>query len=186
MSSRLALPDSDMACAARQFLFDVSPVPVAHHSVRSYLFARELAAAKGLYPDVDYDDELVYLSCVLHDLGVTDYAVAQMGIAADIVGAERQLLPTGFADAVHAEWPRYDIGYALAELIARQVEDNPAKGPSLTLPGHLRQLYYPTTPAVTWFDIVRAAGWNDQPGAAGSAESSGQGTVKSPDTSHPS
>jgi hypothetical protein len=33
----------------------------------------------------------------------------------------------------------------------------------LTLPGHLHQLYYPTTPAVTWFDIVRAAGWNDQP-----------------------
>ena len=238
MSIRLALPDSDIACAARQFLFNVSPVPVAHHSVRSYLFARELATAKGLHPDVDYDDELVYLSCVLHDLGVTDYAngdqrfevdgadaavrflcgegvqearvttvwqaialhtsiglahrfgavhaVAQMGIAADIVGAERQLLPTGFADAVHAEWPRYDIGYALAELIARQVEDNPAKGPSLTLPGHLHQLYYPTTPAVTWFDIVRAAGWNDQPGAAGSAESSGQGTVKSPDTSHPS
>jgi hypothetical protein len=56
----------------------------------------------------------------------------------------------------------------------------------LTLPGHLHQLYYPTTPAVTWFDIVRAAGWNDQPGAAGSAESSGQGTVESPDTSHPS
>src|ERR1700730_8520031 len=74
MSSRLALPDSDIACAARQFLFNVSPVPVAHHSVRSYLFARELAAAKGLYPDVDYDDELVYLSCILHDLGVTDHA----------------------------------------------------------------------------------------------------------------
>ena len=74
MSSRLALPDSDIACAARQLLFDVSPVPVAHHCVRSYLFARELAAAKGLYPDVDYDDELVYLSCVLHDLGVTDHA----------------------------------------------------------------------------------------------------------------
>src|ERR1700721_3053654 len=130
----------------------------------------------GLYPDVDYDDELVYLSCVLHDL-------AQMGIAADIVGAERQLLPTGFADAVHAEWPRYDIGYALAGLIARQVEDNPAKGPSLTLPGHLHQLYYPTTQAVTWFDTVRAAGWNDQPGVSGS---SAQGTVKSPNTSHPS
>src|ERR1700757_1583245 len=171
MSSRLALPDSDIACAARQFLFDVSPVPVAHHSVRSYLFARELAAAKGLYPDVDYDDELVYLSCVLHDLGVTDYAngdqrfevdgadaaarflrdhgvqdarvttvwqaialhtsiglghkfgaeqaIAQMGISADIVGTDRQMLPPGFADRVHSSWPRHDLGYTLAELIAR-------------------------------------------------------------------
>jgi hypothetical protein len=190
--------------------------------VRSYLFARELAAAKGLHPDVDYDDELVYLSCVLHDLGVTDYAngdqrfevdgadaavrflhdqgvhearvttvwqaialhtsiglahrfgavhaVAQMGIAADIAGAERQLLPTGFADAIHAEWPRYDLGYALAELIARQVEDNPAKGPALTLPSHMHRLYYPTTPTVTWFDVVRAAGWNDQPSGTPSSQ----------------
>lgn len=237
MSNRLALPDSDIACAARQLVFDVSPAPVAHHSVRSYLFARELGAAKGLHPDVDYDDELVYLSCVLHDLGVTDYAngdqrfevdgadaavrflcdqgmqearvttvwqaialhtsiglahrfgavhaVAQMGIAADIVGAERQLLPTGFADAVHAEWPRCDVGYALAELIARQVEDNPAKGPPLTLPGHLHQLWYPTTPPVTWFDVVRGAGWNDQPTAGGLAESSGQRVRPSPDARNP-
>lgn len=35
-------------------MFDASPVPVAHHSVRSYLFARELAAAKGLHPDVAF------------------------------------------------------------------------------------------------------------------------------------
>ena len=102
--------------------------------------------------------------------------IAPSSPGAAVVGAERQLLPTGFADAVHAEWPRYDIGYALAELIARQVEDNSAKGPSLTSPGHLHQTYYPTTPAVTWFGMVRAAGWNDQPGAAGSAESSGQST----------
>jgi hypothetical protein len=51
----------------------------------------------------------------------------------------------------------------LAELIADQVEANPQKGPPLTFPGHLHQLMYPTTPAVTWFDVVGAAGWNDQP-----------------------
>jgi HD superfamily phosphodiesterase len=69
---RIDLPDSDIACAARQFVFDVSPALVAHHCVRSYLFARELAAVKGLRRDVDYDDELVFLSCILHDLGVTE------------------------------------------------------------------------------------------------------------------
>jgi len=40
------LPDSDIACAAKQLVFDVSPVFVANHCVRSYLFARELATAK--------------------------------------------------------------------------------------------------------------------------------------------
>ena len=69
-----------------------------------------------------------------------------------------------FADRVHASWPRHDLGYALAELIAAQVEANPQKGPPLTFPGHLHELMYPT-PTVTWFDVVRAAGWNEQPRA---------------------
>jgi hypothetical protein len=211
----MELPDSDNACAAKQFVFDVSPAFVANHSLRSYLFARELAAAKGLKRDVHYDDELVFLSCILHDLGVTEaangdqrfevdgadaaarflrdrgvqedrvttvwqaialhtsvglahkfgaeQAIAQMGIGADIVGTDRHLLPPGFADRVHASWPRLDVGYALAEVIARHIERNPAKGPPLTFPGHLHQLMYPATPPVTWFDVVRAAGWNDQP-----------------------
>ena len=106
-----------------------------------------------------------------HKFGA-EQAVARMGISADIVGTDRQMLPPGFADRVHTSWPRYDLGYALAELIASQVESNPAKGPPLTFPGHLHQLMYPTTPPVTWFDVVRAAGWNDQPSAERSAEAS--------------
>ena len=223
-ADRMDTPDSDISRAATQFVFDVSPAFVANHSMRSYLFARELAEAKGLQRDVDYDDELVFLSCILHDLGVTEYAngdqrfevdgadaaarflrdhgvpearvstvwqaialhtsiglahkfgaeqaVTQMGISADIVGTDRQLLPPGFADRVHSSWPRHDLGYALAELIAGQVEANPAKGHPMTFPGHLHQLMYPTTPRVTWFDLVRSAGWNDQPGADRSAEAS--------------
>jgi hypothetical protein len=227
--SRIDFPDSDIACAAKQFVFDVSPAFVAHHSVRSYLFGRELAAAKGLQRDVDYDDELVFLSCILHDLGVTEHAngdqrfevdgadaaarflrdhgvlearvttvwqaialhtsaglahkfgaeqaVAQMGIAADIIGTDRQLLPPGFADRVHSSWPRHDLGFALTELIADQVEANPAKGPPLTFPGHMHQLMYPTTPAVSWFDVVRSAGWNDQPSTDRSAKVSRPGVA---------
>src|SRR6202008_859021 len=142
--TRIDLPDSEIARAATEFVLGVSPALVAHHSVRSYLFGRELAAAKGMRRDVDYDDELVFLSCILHDLGVTEYgngdqrfevdgadaaarflrdhgvqearvntvwqaialhtsaglahrfgakqAVAQMGIAADIIGADRHML----------------------------------------------------------------------------------------------
>src|SRR6476646_9619876 len=71
---RSSLPDSDLCSAAMKFVFDVSPPFIANHCVRSYLFGRELAAVKGLRRDVDYDDELVFLSCILHDLGATDYA----------------------------------------------------------------------------------------------------------------
>ena len=209
------LPDSDIATAAKEFVFDVSPAFVANHSVRSYLFARELAGAKGLRPDVDYDDELVFLSCVLHDLGATDHAngdqrfevdgadaaarflrehgvqedrvttvwqaialhtsvgiahrfgavhaITHLGIGTDIVGTDRDLLAQGFADRVHEAWPRHDLGYALTEVIARQVEANPAKGHPMTFPGHIHRLMYPTTPSVTFFDVVGASGWNDQP-----------------------
>jgi hypothetical protein len=216
-TGRIDLPDSEIASAAKQFVYDVSPAFVAHHSLRSYLYGRELAAAKGLRPGVDYDDELVFLSCMLHDLGVTEHAngdqrfevdgadaaarflrehgvqearvttawqaialhtsiglahkfgaeqaITQMGIAVDIVGADKDLLPSGFADRVHASWPRHDLGYALTELIADQVEANPQKGPPMTFPHHLHQLMYPMRPQVTFFDVVGAAGWNDQPRA---------------------
>jgi HD domain len=213
--SRLALPDSDIASAARQFVYDVSPQLVAHHCVRSYLFARELAAAKGLHRDVHYDDELVFLACMLHDLGATDHGngdqrfevdgadaaarflsergvpearvstvwqaialhtstglahkfglvqgVAQMGVSADMIGVGREVLPPGFADQVHALWPRGDVGYSLPRIIARQVEENPAKGPPLSFPHHVHQLLCPTATPLTWFDLIRNAGWNDQP-----------------------
>jgi hypothetical protein len=211
----MELPDSDIASAAKEFVFDVSPAFVANHSVRSYLFARELAAVKGLRSGVDYDDELVFLSCVLHDLGATDHAngdqrfevdgadaaarflrdrgvqedrvttvwqaialhtsvgiahrfgavhaITHLGIGTDIVGTDRDMLAPGFADRVHASWPRHDLGYALTEVIARQVEANPAKGHPMTFPGHMHQLMYPATPAVTFLDVVDASGWNDQP-----------------------
>lgn len=65
------LPDSEICSSAWHFVTIVSPPLLHHHCVRSYLFARELAAARGLRGGVDYDDELVFLSCLLHDLGMT-------------------------------------------------------------------------------------------------------------------
>jgi hypothetical protein len=209
------LPESEIAEAARRLTEQVSPEFVYNHCVRSYLFARELAAVDGLRPGADYDDELVYLACILHDLGATDYAnsdqrfevdgadaaarflrgqgvaenrvrtvwttialhtspglahrfgavegLAQLGIAADIVGQGRDRLRSGFAERIHAVWPRHDLGYALADVIARLVHDNPAKGGPLTFPGHLHELHYPQGGTLTWFDLVEAAGWNDRP-----------------------
>ncbi|MEO3761183.1 HD domain-containing protein [Mycobacterium sp. B14F4] len=209
------LPDTTLAQAARRLAAEVSPDFVYHHTVRSYLFARELAAVTGALAGRDYDDELLFLACVLHDLGVTEYAngdqrfevdgadaaagflrdrgmdearattvwtaialhtspglaprfgvvegLTQSGIAADIVGQGRDRLRPGFADRVHASWPRHDLGYALAGVIARQVHDNPAKGLPLTFPDHLHRLHYPESGSLTWFDVVEAAGWGDRP-----------------------
>ena len=212
-----AVPDSPVAVAARQLVHDVSPEFVYNHAVRSYLFARELSSADGT-PSV-IDDELLFLTCVLHDLGATEYAntdqrfevdgadaaahfltehgvdaarvesawtaialhtsvglahrfgalaaVAQMGIGTDIVGTHKELLPTGFADIVHTAWPRHDLGYALAAVIAEQAQRTPAKAPPMSFPAHFHQLTYQPQSATTWFDVVDASGWNDHPVAVG-------------------
>jgi hypothetical protein len=208
-----SFPDSDICSAALQLAFDVSPAFIANHSVRSYLFARELAAARGLRSDVDYDDELVFLSCILHDLGVTDYGRGDQRFEVDGADAAAHFLRAqgisnervdtvwqsialhtsvgwrndsapnspsrisespstsavskgtfshpGFAKRVHAAWPRYDLGFAIAEAIARDIRSNPTKAPPFSLPAHVDELINGTS--TTFFDVVKNSGWGDQP-----------------------
>ncbi|MGY4712000.1 HD domain-containing protein [Mycolicibacterium sp. CBM1] len=163
LNHELALPESDICSAAISFVYDVSPEFVAHHCVRGYLFARDLAGAKGLSPEADYDDELLFLSCMLHDLGATEYGNGDQRFEVDGADAAASFLRPGFADLVHASWPRHDLGYALAWIIARQVDNNPVKGPPLSFPHHVHHLCQSQAAPLTWFDLVRLAGWNDQP-----------------------
>ncbi|MCV7175321.1 HD domain-containing protein [Mycolicibacterium sphagni] len=208
------LPDSDICSAAMKLAIDVSPAFIANHCVRSYLFGRELAAADGLRAGVDYDDELVFLSCLLHDLGVTAHgggdqrfevdgadaaarflrehgtgevsvqtvwqtialhtsagladrfgpvqALSQRGIVLDINGFDKHRVSAGFAERVHDTWPRHDLGYAIAEAIARDAQVNPTKAPPLSFPAHLNQLIN-DAPAPTFLDLVANSGWGDQP-----------------------
>lgn len=69
------LPDSENCSAAMSLVEQSAPEFLLNHCVRSFLFARELAAAGGLRSGTDYDEELVFLACVLHDLGITDPGV---------------------------------------------------------------------------------------------------------------
>jgi hypothetical protein len=213
MTQSWDLPDTDVCTAARQLVFDVSTACIANHTVRSYLFARELAAAKGLRAGTDYDDELVYLTCVLHDLGVTEHgggdqrfevdgadaavrflrehgvddarartvwegialhtsvgladrfgteqSVTFYGISLDINGFGRDRLSPGFVERVNAQWPRHDLGYAIADLIARGTAANPLKAPPFTFPAHVHELL--NGGSVTFLDAVKNSGWGDRP-----------------------
>lgn len=204
------LPDGEVCSAATRFVLDVSPAVIANHTVRSYLFARELAAAKGVR---GYDDELVFLTCLLHDLGVTEQgagdqrfevdgadaavrflrghgvdggrartvwegialhtslgiaerfgpeqAVSFYGISLDIDGTEKGLLSTEFLERVNAAWPRHDLGFAIAGMIARETADNPRKAPPFTFPAHVHQLI--NGGAIGFFDVVANNGWGDRP-----------------------
>ncbi|WP_188190469.1 HD domain-containing protein [Nonomuraea sp. SYSU D8015] len=102
----LALPDSATAREALDWIRRIEPEWLVNHSVRSFLFARLLARHRRMRPGKDYDPELLFLACVLHDVGLTDegngsqrFEVDGADLAADFVAAR------GFdAEAVDTVW----------------------------------------------------------------------------------
>ncbi|MFC7673638.1 HD domain-containing protein [Mycolicibacterium sp. GCM10028919] len=207
------LPDADICSAAMALVHDVSPAFLTNHCIRSYLFGRELAAADGLRGGADYDDEALFLACLLHDLGITEYAdgdqrfevegadaaarflrergmpedrvlpvwqaialhtslglaqrfgtvqeLAFRGISLDVDGVEKSSLPAGFADRVHASWPRHDLGFAIAHSIAAGTRANPQKAPPFSFPAHLHEAINGSS--VAFLDVVADNGWGDRP-----------------------
>lgn len=99
--------------------------------------------------------------CLGHRFG-TEHAVCHGGIDLDVVGTQKDLLPAGFADRVHAEWPRRNLGYAIAEAIGRGTQGNPTKAPPFSFPAHVHEVVN-GAPQVTFADLVVGAGWGDSP-----------------------
>jgi hypothetical protein len=62
------IPDSRLAREASELVAEVSPDFVEAHARRSHVFAALLGRALGMA----HDEELLYLSVILHDLGVTE------------------------------------------------------------------------------------------------------------------
>jgi hypothetical protein len=60
--------------------------------MRSYLFARLVAGSRALEPAVDFDDELLYVACVLHDTGLAASVDSNARFEVDGADHARQLL----------------------------------------------------------------------------------------------
>ncbi|MFJ7255171.1 DUF4440 domain-containing protein [Streptomyces sp. NPDC098085] len=213
------LPDTELAVAALRYAEELTEPYVFRHSVRGYLFGRALATQRGLRPGADYNDELVFVAGVLHDIGLSDagngdqrfevdgadlaarflrehgmpesdvaivwdaialhtsdqigarkgpeVSLCQTGIAADILGQGREELPEGFADSVHAVFPRDDLAYALSDAIVAQALDNPLKAGPLSFPGSLLRRHLPSGTLPDWYDLIAGAGWGDRPARSG-------------------
>ncbi len=69
-----ALPSTPLAVRTIEHVRARETESVANHSFRSYLFAALLAEHEGLRPSADFDPELLFLACVLHDLGTSPTA----------------------------------------------------------------------------------------------------------------
>jgi len=70
--AEFSLPDTEITRKAYDLVFSTSTAALAHHCARTYLFARALGEAQDLRPGADYDDEVLFLSGLLHDLGLTE------------------------------------------------------------------------------------------------------------------
>ncbi len=62
----LSVPDSALARRARELITDVAAPFLVNHSVRSYAWAVELARHDRL----QFDPEILYVSAILHDIGL--------------------------------------------------------------------------------------------------------------------
>lgn len=72
-------------------------------------------------------------------------------------------LPDDLVAAVHGQYLRRDIGYALPGLIVEQARQRPEKAPPFTFPGHLVDLHSAAGSGTTWFDLASRSGWGDRP-----------------------
>ncbi|HEY8914363.1 HD domain-containing protein [Lacisediminihabitans sp.] len=94
MNAISRLPASPLANAALAAARASESVAIANHSIRSFLFAELLAEHDGTTNDSDYDRELLFAACVMHDLGTGDKArgeqrfeVEGADLAAEILSA---------------------------------------------------------------------------------------------------
>ena len=62
----MPVPDSALARRARELIADVAAPFLMNHSVRSYAWAVELA----LHDRLQFDPEILYVSAILHDIGL--------------------------------------------------------------------------------------------------------------------
>ncbi|RZQ62353.1 HD domain-containing protein [Amycolatopsis suaedae] len=99
MTATLDLPRTPLARQAFDLAAAAEEPYLFNHGIRCYLFGRELARARGALPGEHYDDELVFLVCVLHDIGLTERAPSALRF--EVAGADlaaRLLEDNGITD----------------------------------------------------------------------------------------
>jgi len=88
----MPVPDSALAVRAGELIVDVAPRFLVNHSVRAYAWAIELAWHEGL----EVDPEILYVSALLHDIGlVPAYDIGGCFEVDGAVAAERFALEQG-------------------------------------------------------------------------------------------
>ena len=70
-ADEFSFPRTDLTRSTADYAARLQPDWLLNHSIRAYVFGRQVGVERGLAPGTDYDDELLFIGCVLHDLGLT-------------------------------------------------------------------------------------------------------------------
>jgi HD domain len=81
---RLQIPDTAAAREAEELCSQLRPQMLINHSYRTYVWAAIVAASQ----EVRFDEEVVYVSALLHDLGLSEGARASSRTCFTLIGAE--------------------------------------------------------------------------------------------------
>src|SRR5690348_5364043 len=139
---RLRIPDTMMAREAEALSFQVYTQALLNHCLRSYAWGTILAKRDRL----EHDPELFYVTCLLHDLGLTDrYRDSVAGQSCFAATAATVALAWGGEHGWQA--PRCT---ALADAICQHL--NPKVPPERVIEAHLMQ-------AGAGFDVVGIRHW---------------------------
>jgi hypothetical protein len=106
----MPVPDSAIAVQARELITTVAPPFLVNHSVRAYAWAVELA----LHDRLAFDPEILYVSALLHDIGlVPAYDIGGCFETDGAIAAERFALDQGAtADRARAIYDVIDLHMA--------------------------------------------------------------------------
>lgn len=121
----IAPPATGAASAALQLATDYYTPALLHHAVRSWYWARAFATVDGR---TEFDDELLYVAALLHDLGITKAFDNHLLSYEEAGGHVAVALTAG------AGWPAIRQQRAL-EVIVRH--NWPSVDPSLDVEGYL-------------------------------------------------
>jgi hypothetical protein len=86
--AKFQFPDTRLALEATELVREASPPPLLNHCLRTYVFAEAL----GRRLKKSFDAELLYLGCVMHDLGLTERFIKQARFELDGADAAQDFL----------------------------------------------------------------------------------------------
>lgn len=86
--SEINIPDSQLTRQVTELVREVSPTSLYNHCLRSYIFAELL----GQRDKLKYDREVLYLSSIMHDLGLTTRYEGSLSFEVEGANSARKIL----------------------------------------------------------------------------------------------